>query len=173
MSTETGTDLKTAVIVPMADLAVSQQPDDVLSSNPLGACLGIAIFDPNAHVGGILHSLLPASSIDPLRAATRPGMFLDTGFAALLDRAAKLGAKKENLQIFVAGGSQIMDETAHFNIGKRNYEAFMDILTQSKLQITAEDVGGYSNRTLLLSLATGEVRLRMSGQAKLKVLCKQ
>ena len=172
MVTEERTEAAANMMVGLAELAVSCDPSIVLSTYPLGACLGIAIYDPVTKVGGLLHSLLPASSIDPKRAAARPGMFLDTGLAALLKRARELGAKPENLLIFVAGGAQIMDETTPFNIGKRNYEVLTELLAERKLQIHAEDVGGRTNRTMRLNLASGEVRLKFSGQAKLIILCK-
>jgi chemotaxis protein CheD len=160
------------LIVGMADLMVTQDQNLVLCTFPLGACLGIAIYDPVVKVGGLLHSMLPDSSIDPKRAAARPGMFLDTGVALLLEYAGKLKAKKENLLIFVAGASEIMDETALFNIGKRNYAVLAGLLAQHGVRIHAEDVGGLTNRTMQLNLATGDVRLKFSGQPKLKILCK-
>ena len=72
-------------MVGMADLMISQDQSFVLCTFPLGACLGIAVYDPVVKVGGLLHSMLPDSSIDPKRAAARPGMFLDTGLALLLE----------------------------------------------------------------------------------------
>jgi len=173
MASEILSEPTATVLVGMADLAVSQDASVTLCSHPLGACLGVAIYDPATKTGGILHSLLPTSNIDPLRAATRPGMFLDTGMAAMLARAQASGAKRENLMVYVTGGAQIMDDSIHFNIGKRNYDAFTEILSQLNLTIYAEDVGGRANRTMQLNLATGEVRLKYSGQAKMKVLCKQ
>ncbi len=158
--------------VGMADLMVSHDQRLILCTFPLGACLGVAIYDPIVKVGGVLHSMLPDSSIDPNRAAARPGMFLDTGLALLLKHADNLKAKRENLLVYAAGGSEVMDETACFNIGKRNYEVFTDLLAQNGLRLHAADVGGLTNRTLQLNLGTGEVRLRFSGQAKMKVLCK-
>jgi chemotaxis protein CheD len=159
--------------VGMADLMVSQEQDLMLCTFPLGSCLGVAIYDPVARMGGVLHSMLPDSSIDPARAAARPGMFLDTGVALLLEHAGKLKSKKEDLLIYAAGGSEILDETASFNIGKRNYEVLTNLLAQQGLKIHAADVGGLTNRTMQLNVGTGEVRLRFSGQAKLKVLCKR
>jgi len=159
-------------MVGMADLMVSQNQSMILCTFPLGSCLGIAIYDPVARLGGVLHSMLPDSSIDPQRAAARPGMFLDTGLALLLEHAGNLKSKKENLLIYVAGGSEIMDETACFNIGKRNYEVLTGLLAKQGLKIHAADVGGLTNRTMQLNLGTGEVRLKFSGQAKMKMLCK-
>jgi chemotaxis protein CheD len=159
-------------MVGLADFAVSHDQDAALTSYPLGACLGVAIYDPVAKVGGLLHSLLPASSIDAQRAVNRPGMFLDTGLAAMVARAVEQKATKENLLVFVAGGAQIMDESTFFNIGQRNYEVLKNLLTQMGLKIRAEDIGGRTNRSLQIHIGTGEVRLKMSGQPKAKTLCK-
>jgi chemotaxis protein CheD len=159
-------------MVALADLAVSADPAVSLCSFPLGACLGVALYDAETRIGGLMHSLLPDSSIDPVRAAARPGMFLDTGMAALWTKAQQLGAKKENLKLFVAGGALIMDDSGFFNIGQRNYDALAALLVKMNLKIEAEDVGGRTNRSVQLNLATGEVRLKFSGQVKMKTLCK-
>ena len=58
-----------------------------------------------------------------------------------------------------------MDSQGYFNIGRRNYEALTALLRQHDLRITAEDVGGMVNRTSILKLETGEVRLKISGQS--------
>lgn len=160
------------LMVGMADLMVSQDQNLVLNTFPLGSCLAIAIYDPVTNVGGLLHSMLPDSSIDPQRAAARPGMFLDTGLASLLKHAEDLKVKPANLLIYVAGGSEVMDETASFNIGKRNFEVLTGLLAQRGLKIHASDVGGLANRAMQLRLATGDVRLRFSGNAQMKKLCK-
>lgn len=163
---------KKRFVVGMADLMVSHDPTLVLCTFPLGACLGVAIYDPTTKIAGILHSMLPDSTIDPKRAAARPGMFLDTGLERLLECAGSLKAKKENLRIFVAGASEIMDETTCFNIGKRNYEVLTGLLAKQGLKIDAEDVGGLTNRSMQMDVATGEVRLKFSGEAKMRTLCK-
>jgi chemotaxis protein CheD len=172
MSSDQLAEFPSQFVVGMADFAVSHDPALVLVSNPLGACLGIAIYDPAVKVGGLLHSLLPASSIDPIRAASRPAMFLDSGLAAMLTRAEQLGAKKENLLVYIAGGAQIMDESTFFNIGQRNYEIFLRLLKGLNLNVEAQQIGGRSNQIMQLHLDTGEVRLKSSGQAKATLLCK-
>ena len=163
---------KKRFVVGMADLMVSHDPTLVLCTFPLGACLGVAIYDPTTKTAGILHSMLPDSTIDPKRAAARPGMFLDTGLDRLLQHADNLKAKKENFRVFVAGASEIMDETTCFNIGKRNYAVLTRLLEKHGLKITAEDIGGLTNRSMQLDVATGDVRLKFSGEAKMRTLCK-
>jgi chemotaxis protein CheD len=160
-------------MVGMAELAVSRDPKVTLCTFPLGSCFGIALYDPVAKVGGLLHSLLPSSTIDPKRATARPGIFLDTGLAALFSRATQLKAKAENIQIFAAGGSQIIDEASLFNIGKRNYDVLVEVLNQLGLKICAQEIGGKTNCSMEVILATGEVRLKYSGQPASKILCKR
>jgi chemotaxis protein CheD len=163
---------KKRFIVGMADLMVSHDPNLILCTFPLGACLGVAIYDPLTKVGGLLHSMLPDSTIDAKRAAARPGMFLDTGLARLLEHAGNLKAKKENLQVYIAGAGEILDETACFNVGKRNCAVLKELIAKHGMRITAEDVGGLTNRSMQLDVATGEVRLKFSGEARMRTLCK-
>jgi chemotaxis protein CheD len=161
-----------SVLVGMADLAVIQNQDVFLCTQTLGACLGVALHDPAAKIGGLLHSLLPESALDAHRAAQRPAMFLDTGMAELVRRVVELGAIRENLLVYVAGGGRILDETSCFNIGRLNHEVLLRLLARHGLKLAAEDVGGLANRSMQLNPATGEVRVKLSGEGKLKILCK-
>lgn len=160
------------VVVSIADMAVSNNANVTLTTYSLGSCIGVAIFDPVARVGGLLHAMLPESAIDPAKAARVPAMFIDTGIPALFRAAYALKAEKHRLLIYVAGGGQIMDGAGFFNIGKRNHSALTDLFAKHSLKIQAERVGGMVNRTMYLKLATGEVSLKVSGQPKEEVLCK-
>lgn len=51
-------------IVGVADMKISGDKDDQIVTHALGSCLGIAIHDPIACVGGLLHVMLPLSMID-------------------------------------------------------------------------------------------------------------
>lgn len=158
------------VIVGIADLAVSNSPSVILATYSLGSCLGVTVYDPVLRVGGMLHIMLPDSGIDPAKAAKQPGMFVDTGVAALFRAAYQFGAEKMRMRITVAGGAQIMDNSGYFNIGKRNYEALRSLFQKHGLRVAAEQTGGLVNRTMYLHLATGEVRLKVSGQSSETVL---
>ena len=154
------------VVVGIAEMVASNNPNVILTTYSLGSCLGIAIYDPIVHVAGLLHIMLPDSSIDATKAAAKPCMFVDTGVPALFRACYQFGAQKQRMVISVAGGGQIMDDSGYFNIGKRNYEALTGLLSQHGLRINAEQVGGVVNRTMYVSVATGEVRLKVSGQPK-------
>lgn len=165
--------LEQKIIVGIADLAVSNNPAVTLATYALGSCLGVAIYDPVAKVGGLLHVMLPDSNLNAAKAVPQPGMFVDTGVPALFRAAYQLGAEKHRLIISVAGGAHIMDGSGLFNLGPRNYEALTRLFTGHSLRIHVEQVGGLDNRSMRLILATGEVRLKISGQTgDTLILCK-
>ena len=148
----------------MGGFAVSNDPGTTLTTYSLGSCLGITIYDPVCRTGGLLHAMLPDSSINVAKAANQPGMFVDTGVPALFRAAYELRAEKHRMIICVAGGAQFLDQSGFFNIGQRNCVSFRELLRHHGLVIQAEQVGGLVSRTIHLNLASGEVRLRSSGQ---------
>lgn len=160
------------VVVGIAEMAVSNNTALTLTTYSLGSCLGITIYDPVVKVGGLLHIMLPDSTIDSAKAAKQPGMFVDTGVPALFRAAYQLRAEKHRMIICVAGGAQIMDNGGFFNIGARNYDTLKKLFAEHGLRIHADEVGGLVNRTMHLNIATGQVRLKVSGQAQETILCK-
>jgi chemotaxis protein CheD len=160
------------VVVGMAESVVSNNPAVTLATYSLGSCLGISIYDPVARVGGLLHIMLPESGLAPDKARAQPGMFLDTGLPALFRSAYEMRLDKHRAIICVAGGAQILDDRGFFNIGTRNFAALGALLQQHGLRLAAQEVGGMVNRTMYLRLATGEVRLKISGETTESILWK-
>lgn len=152
------------VVVDIADLAVAAEAGSSLITYSLGSCIGLAIWDPVAHVGGMLHYMLPESQLSPEKARNCPAMFCDTGVPRLFKAAYELGAVKSRLVIKVAGGSQLLDDNGTFNIGKRNYLALRKIFWKNGVMINAENVGGSISRTLKLDLDTGVVTVKSRNQ---------
>ncbi len=156
----------TNLVVGMADCQVSKSPDQVLITYALGSCIAVAIHDPVAGVGGMLHYMLPESAISPVKAGENPYMFADTGIPLLFRRAYTCGAEKRRLVVRVAGGAQVMDREGVFNIGKRNYLALRKILWKAGVLVQGEDVGGNMSRTVRLEVGSGRFWLRGSGTAE-------
>jgi chemotaxis protein CheD len=155
------------ILVGMADMKVGAAPAARLVTYALGSCLGIAIHDPVAQVAGLLHVMLPMSTIDPAKAADNPYMFVDTGVPALFKACYQAGAKKERIVVKVAGGSfQGESEDAdRFQIGKRNMLTLRKLLWKNGVILHAHDVGGrQTSRTMYLDVASGDVTLRINGQ---------
>lgn len=148
------------VVVDIADFQVSADPRADLVTYSLGSCVGVSIWDPETKVGGMLHYMLPESSISPEKAKLNPAMFGDTGIPAMFRAAYELGAVKKRLIVKVAGGSSLLDDNGTFNIGKRNYILLRKIFWKNGVLIDAEDVGGAVSRTMRLSIGSGRVSIK-------------
>jgi chemotaxis protein CheD len=151
----------TLLTVGVGDCKVSNAADAALTTYALGSCIALAIYDPVAAVGGLLHFMLPESSLNPVKAGENPFMFADTGIPLMFHAAYRLGAEKRRLVVCAAGGAQVMDENGVFNIGKRNNLALRRVLWKAGVMIHGEEVGGTTARTVRLEVATG--RFLISG----------
>ncbi len=151
------------LVVGIADMKVSNDQHAEIITYSLGSCIGVSIYDPAVKVGGLLHFMLPDSSIDPNKAQKNPWMFADSGIPLFFRAAYRLGAEKRRMEVKVVGGAQILDDSNFFNIGKRNYMSLRKIFWANNILIRAEDVGGTVNRTLSLELSTGRVWVKTSG----------
>jgi chemotaxis protein CheD len=145
------------IIVGLSDCRISNDPESVLVTHALGSCVAVAIHDAAAGVAGLLHLMLPESSLDPAKAANRPYQFADTGIPLLFHAAYALGAEKRRLTVRLVGGAQILDSGGVFNVGKRNHLACRKILWAAGVMVHGEDVGGTVSRTLYLEPAGGRL----------------
>lgn len=163
MSAITATDAKRHT-VGVADMKLAKGPGNVIVTHALGSCIGITLHDPVAQIGGMLHFMLPDSTVNPSRAEGNPYMFADTGIPIFVQKIQALGAAKSRLVVKVAGGAQFVDHKDFFAIGKRNYTSMRKIFWKEGLLCKAEHVGGTISRTLYLDVSTGKVWFTNSGQ---------
>ncbi len=150
-------------------MKTSNQATDTIITYSLGSCIGLVVYDPFAKAGGILHYMLPDSTIDDAKARSKPYMFADTGTPRLFKETYTLGAKKSRMKIFIAGGAEILDQKGFFNIGKRNYMALKKMLFRNNVLIEKQAVGGNVNRTVRLEIATGHIYVKTSGSQEERV----
>jgi len=148
--------------VGISDLKVSNNLKDTLVTYALGSCISVAVYDPVIKVGGLLHFMLPESSLDADRARTNPAMFADTGITLLFRSCYVLGAEKKRMTVKVAGGASILDDTNYFRIGQKNITAMRKIFWRNNIMVDGEDTGRNCNRTVRLDLSTGKCLVKSS-----------
>jgi len=155
------------VIVGVADMKLSDRSGDVIVTHALGSCLGIAVYDPVAVVGGLLHVMMPASTINPDKARVNPYMFVDTGVPAFFHELYGAGGLKSRLVVKVAGGANVHGNNGdRFAVGKRNYITLKKMFWKNGILIDKEEVGGTVARTMYLEIGTGRVWLSTAGQER-------
>lgn len=150
-------------IVGVSDMKMSNAAGDIIVTHALGSCIGIAIHDPVAQVGGIVHYMLPLSKVDEAKAQNNPYMFGDTGIPLLFKKAYDLGATKDNLRVIMTGGAQVFEKKDFFAIGKRNIVIARKMFWKNNVLIAAEHIGGNIPRTLYLEIGSGYTYLTSTG----------
>lgn len=146
--------------VGISDMAISDDPRVEIITHALGSCLGVTAYDPTTRIGGLVHVMLPLSKLSPEKADRNPLMFVDTGIPLFFKALFEAGAKREKLQIKVAGGAMILDREKHFKIGERNYTILRKLMWKNNLLIASEDVGSNKSRTMSLFIESGKVLIR-------------
>lgn len=136
---------------------------DMVVTHALGSCLGLVVFDPAVKVGGLLHAMLPLSSINPEKARANPAMFVDTGVPLLFNALYEKGAVKSRLVVKAAGCGNPMGKNEVFKIGERNYTVLKKLLWKNNILLEAEDVGGMVSRTIHFDVSSGQVVLSSGG----------
>ncbi|CAB3392470.1 MULTISPECIES: chemotaxis protein CheD [Kyrpidia] len=147
------------VHVGMADLKVVHCPDR-LRSVGLGSCVGVALWDPQTKVAGLVHIMLP--SAEGFTDATR-AKFADTGVDWLVEMMQQNGARVERLRAKMAGGAQMFTFAGKndlLKIGPRNVDACRRALAKWGIPMVGEDVGGSTGRTIELHSEDGRLWVR-------------
>jgi chemotaxis protein CheD len=148
------------IVIGVADCHVTGDTSSVLVTYALGSCIAVAIYDPVAEVGGLLHFMLPEAPADAAQTGKSPYMFADSGIPMMFREAYEKGAQKLRLRVRVAGGAQIMDSHGVFNIGQRNCVAIRKIFWKAGVMVHAEETGGNTARTMRFEMASGRIFLR-------------
>ena len=154
--------------ISVADLKISWDVMDVLITYALGSCLGVTVYDIRLKRAGLLHCMLPDSSIDRTRAAGNPCMYVDSGMKVMLDDFYRNGSLKNDLIIRVAGASssKVNEEEDFFQIGRRNFVSLRKYLWNEGIMLKAYDVGGCVSRTVTLDVENGKMLIKSKGSLK-------
>ena len=134
----------------------------------LGTCVGVALYDPMAGVGGLIHLLLPEPT--SIEGATQPEKYATTGFPLFLQALYDAGAAAENIRASVAGGAlvgPIDDSDLELDIGGRTTERVMQLIAAENIQIDQLETGGFFSCHLILDLNTGKCQIEPAGFDKL------
>jgi chemotaxis protein CheD len=151
------------IVVGVGDCKIASFPAGSLSTYALGSCIALIAYDWKNKTGGLLHVMLPDSAIDKLPVAANPFVYVDTGVPELFRRLSAAGCGKHTIRCCIVGGASMMADSAHFEIGKRNYLALKKSFWRHGIFVDREDVGGNESRSVRLDLGSGRIDLRKGG----------
>lgn len=152
--------LKNVIRVGIADMNIAKTPHTIRTSG-LGSCVGVVLYDETKKIAGLLHVMLPDSTLGKAE-NLNVAKFADTGIYALMERLKAEGVRPLSLKAKIAGGAQMFQfgTSDTIRIGPRNIEAVKNELNRLSIPIVAEDTGGSSGRTIEFDPSTSTLSIR-------------
>ncbi|MEK4698900.1 chemotaxis protein CheD [Solibacillus sp. FSL R7-0668] len=151
--------------VGIAQMDVVKVPKTIRTSG-LGSCVGVVIYDESKKIAGMVHVMLPDSSLGRTE-TINVAKFADTGVNAIVEMLKREGAQSFKLKAKIAGGAQMFQFTSDkdsMRIGPRNVEAVKAQLKKLNIPIVSEDTGGNSGRTIEFNPETSKLNVRTVNQ---------
>ena len=149
------------VLLGLGDLGATKTPGDAVKTLALGSCVAVILLVPSTRCVGMVHVVLPESSLDVAKSRLKPGYFADTAIPALFDCVCRTGGTVSWQDVYVklAGGANVLRGTSTLDVGRRNVLAIKKLLWQLGTGAVAEDVEGNFSRTVSVSVDSGIVAL--------------
>ena len=125
-----------------------------LKSTAIGSCIVVTAWDSFQKIGGMAHVMLPG--IAPVGKKEHATRYAANAIDKLLDQLSQLGTKKENLEVCIVGGGNVL-KRANDTICENNVRSVEEILRHKAFSIKALSVGGTLRRSAFLNVSSGFV----------------
>jgi len=158
MSTTTAEIPVTTPLVGMGQIQFVRDSD--IARAVLGSCVAVTLYHPRRHVGAMAHIVLPEAA----GRSDLPGKFADTAIPHMLDLLQAEAAQAASLVAKLAGGADMFGKGGPLHIGESNVEAVRKILTELRIPVRGEHLGGNKGRRLDFDCATGDVKIDIVGE---------
>ena len=126
----------------------------------LGSCVAVTFWHPGLRLGAMCHYLLPSRGAN----VDEPGGKYAEDVIPLISRHfADMGLLPAAFQVKIFGGSSMFPGLSlgeNLNIGAKNIQVGLAVLTRSGFNILNYDLAGGTNRTVVFDLDSGEVWVR-------------
>ena len=160
-------ELQSMIVVNIADYKLGRG-DKKFITRDLGSCVGIAIHDPIAMVGGLIHIMLPEYIASHFEQTPNLAKYADSGLDEMIKELIYKGAKKDRLVAKIAGAAhmvKLQNVPKDRDISSRNLEAVQNKLEELHIPIIASEVGEDYPRTVVFDLETGSMRVMTAGKS--------
>ncbi len=137
----------------------------------LGTCVGVAMVDSDAGVGGLAHFLLPEPV--SLQGAFQPEKYAASGMPIFLKALYDAGAQRDQLKATMAGGALVGpldDLDLNLDIGGRTAETVETILKAEGIPINKAETGGVFSCCIKLDMQQWGCCIDPSGVERMEAL---
>lgn len=142
--------------------------EDIIISTILGSCIAVAMYDPNLHLGGLNHFMLPGELHGRAFYQEESGRYGMFAMELLINDLIKKGARRDKLVAKVFGGGHVLSSTTSGSIPDSNIRFALDFLETERITIVSQDVGGTEARKVMFFPRTARVLLKRFGGKYIK-----
>ena len=149
------------VKVGIADMNIVKAPCTIRTAG-LGSCVGVVLYEPLKQVAGMVHIMLPDSSLGK-EGILNMAKYADTRIRELVRKLEKEGLRSSLMKAKIAGGAQMFQFSSgsdFMRIGPRNEEAVKKTLQELRIELLAADCGGNNGRTIEFNPITKILSIR-------------
>ncbi len=125
-----------------------------LQSKAIGSCVAIVAYDATKNIGSLAHVMLPGAA--PAKKSVEKTKYTANAIDAIVNKMSKLGSKKDDIEVFLVGGGNILNREDD-TICKDNIESALKLLSEKQLKVRAQAVGGTVRRSVSLDVEHGIV----------------
>jgi len=120
----------------------------------LGSCVAVCVWDPEAHVGGAVHYLLPRGR----HSNGETGRYGTLAIPALVRAVCALGANRAALKAKIFGGARVLPAlhtAGGASLGDHNAAVAWELLAAENVPVVGSDLGGDYGRRVLFHVEDG------------------
>ncbi len=132
-------------------VSVSSKPV-ILRAMAIGSCVAVVAYDRNRKIGGLAHIMLPGRS--PRGDKEDRTKYAEDAIDILLDTAKKHDAGKEDLEINIVGGADILGEE---RISQEIAGSVLSYLKKLGIEPKNKKIGGTERRSVSLDIESGRI----------------
>ena len=124
----------------------------ILRAMAIGSCIAVVAYDRHKKIGGLAHIMLPGRS--PSEDSEDRTKYAEDAIDILLDTTKKLGAGKEDLEINLVGGADVIGEGS---ISGEVVGSVLDYLKKLGIEPKNKKTDGAKRRSVSLDIESGKI----------------
>ncbi len=124
----------------------------------VGSCVATCLWDKYSGLGGMNHFMLPVC--EKGGDGSQSMLYGETAIRVLIEKLLSAGARFENLEAKLFGGSHVIGSMVETDIGERNARYALEYLKAEGINVAAQNLGGSFARKLYFFPSTGHVMMR-------------
>lgn len=154
-------DFNDCIKVGIADYKIISTPGKMVTVG-LGSCVGVCIYDIRKKIGGLAHILLPTKQAHVLKkdADLRSA---DVAVPKMIEEMVSMGCDIKHFRAVLVGGGNMFiyqGKDVKETIGYKNQQSVKKVLSEYRIPIVCDDMGGTVGKTVFFDTENGDVYVR-------------